>query len=162
MLMLSTGNPLPFLEPAAPPMPNPMTSTAQLQHCLPAGSYELSIDWRFYSAELVAWCATDYQDTFEMRLEQGDNSTVLLAFSVADLCPGGAQYKGLSPAGILFDQGGVYRTPWVQTTHTLLLGDDTSPDAPFELKLVISDTIDTDYDSAILIDRIVFTSSEAP
>jgi len=133
---------------------------ASFQNCLQAGEYQIAIDWRFYSEEFKEWCGSVFQDTMHIWAEMEDGSAVEVAeYDVDDLCPPeecawcGSFYQGLIQSDVIFDQGGVWNTPWLESTALVTV---PANDAVVTLHVELSDMGDSIYNSALLIDRIVF------
>ncbi|MBI5608827.1 MAG: hypothetical protein HY902_08085 [Deltaproteobacteria bacterium] len=133
------------------------TGEINQRFCIPEGKTKASFWWKYYSEEFKEYCGSTFQDAFTGRFEgmvagKAANITLVSA-KVDDLCDGGPQYKGLTPADVGFDQGGVYMTPWVQSTK------DISPFAgkgAVLLRFFASDVGDSIYDTAVLVDKVEF------
>lgn len=128
--------------------------------CIPEGVQKLTFYWKFFSEEFLEWCGSVYQDTFQATLESGSGQLKLVDVKVDDLCapsdcPGGcgAQYVGLIPADVSFDQGGVYNTQWQELTKSVT---SLAGGGPVTLRLFATDQGDSIYDTVILVDSITF------
>jgi hypothetical protein len=131
------------------------TGEVNQRFCIPQGKTLAHFWWKYYSEEFKEYCGTTFQDSFTARFEgtvagKGANITLISA-KVDDICYG-KQYT-LTQADVGFDQGGVYMTPWYQATK------DISPFAgngSVLLRFFASDTGDSIYDTAVLVDRVEF------
>ncbi len=126
--------------------------------CLPDDAATLELDWNFFSEEFIEWCASVYQDYFQVTITpEGGAETVLFYRKIDDLC------GDVSPAGIIFDQGpygddaGVYTTDWehLSVSVSAYAGQSVT------LRLEAGDVGDSIYDSAILLDGISITTTTA-
>lgn len=127
--------------------------------CIPAGATTMSFYWKFFSEEFTEWCGDIYQDTFQATLETDSGQLSLVDVRVDDLCDSsdcfgcGAKYVGLIASDVSFDQGGVYNTQWqLQQTNIAAVAGA----GPVTLRLFATDTGDSIYDTAILVDSITF------
>jgi len=69
-------------------------------------------------------------------------------------CTGcGAQYVGLIPSDVSFDQGGVYNTQWQEESVNV---SSFAGKLPVTLRLFTTDAGDSIYDTVILVDSIQF------
>ena len=141
------------------------TQTGEISQkfCIQPGNTKVSFWWKAYSEEFKEYCGSQYQDQFRARLESKAATKTLVDAKVDDLCEVGCkggssgncgkQYKGLTPADVSFDKGGVFMTPWV-----LAEGDVTpfAGNGSVNLRLFTTDVGDSIYDTAILIDKIDF------
>ncbi|MSP90400.1 MAG: hypothetical protein EXR79_01120 [Myxococcales bacterium] len=127
--------------------------------CIPAGKGKFSVWWKFYSEEFTEYCGSKFQDALVIKFEGKPGNKTVVDAKVDDLCAKsncsgcGGQYKGLTAADVSFDQGGVYMTPWVQSTA------DITPFAGngnVRLRLLATDVGDSVYDTAILVDKLEF------
>ncbi len=136
--------------------------------CIEPGKAEMCFYWKFYSEEFIEFCGSAYMDRFTAKLSSKQGQLTLTDVWIDPLCPWdcgngkvpctpgsaqckcGAQWKTLDPADVSFDQGGVYATPWQKDCKNI---------EPFagkraDLKFYVTDTGDSIYDSAILIDEV--------
>ncbi len=125
--------------------------------CIPSGKTKFSFWWKYYSEEFKEYCGSSYQDAFTARLDGVVNgksaSITVVNAKVDDLCDGGPQFKGLTPADVSFDKGGVFMTPWVMGSK------DISPFAgngSVLLNFYATDVGDSIYDTAVLFDKVEF------
>ncbi len=125
--------------------------------CIPSGKTKFSFWWKYYSEEFKEYCGSPYQDAFTARLDGVVNgkaaSITVVNAKVDDLCDGGAQFKGLTPADVSFDKGGVFMTPWVMGSK------DISPFAgngSVLLSFFATDVGDSIFDTAVLFDKVDF------
>lgn len=129
------------------------TGEISQRFCVPAGKTKFSFWWKYYSEEFKEYCNSQYQDAFTARLEGKVGNSTVVDVKVLDLCDGGKQFKGLTPADVGFDQGGVFMTPWVEGTKDI---------APFAgngntlLRFFTTDVGDSVFDTAVLIDKVEF------
>lgn len=138
------------------------TGGLEQKFCVQPGQKKMTFWWKFYSEEFKEYCGSQYQDSFRAELVAKAGKKTIINAKVDDLCDKGScgfssgcggQYKGLDPADVSFDQGGVYMTPWVKAEADV---------APFvgngnvTLKLFATDVGDSIYDTAILVDKIDF------
>lgn len=125
--------------------------------CLEAGATSLSFDWKYYSAGLLEWCGSGYQEPFEAALETGGGSVSLLDLGVGALCPPnqcsgcGSGYVGLEPADVELG-GGTYTTQWQHAV--VALPSPPAVPAVATIRFFLSDAGDTVYDTAVLLDGI--------
>ena len=118
--------------------------------CLPDKSnLTLSFDWNFLSEEFMEFVGSQYQDYFKVLLiDQNGTEHTLFSKSIDEMA---AEYElsSVSP-DIVFDQGGVYGTGWLN------LSLDLSAYAGQRVTLIFaaSDIGDSIYDTAILLDNI--------
>ncbi len=139
MLRLSTG------------LATNTSSSARTALCVPAGATKIRFKWRFFSEELMEYCASQFQDTFTMSLQFAAVPKTVFAVKVDDICNNVLYNKGLTPADVKFDQGGVYMTTWLETT--VAVPDLATATA---MTLAVSDVGDSIYDTVVLIDDIAF------
>jgi len=117
--------------------------------CLTASQTTLQLNWYFLSEEFLEYVGSIYQDYFQIILiDQSGNSHTLFYKAIDDIYN---EYTltYLSP-GIVFDQGDVYGTGWLN------LSLDISAYAGQSITLVFKsgDVGDSIYDTAILLDNI--------
>lgn len=138
------------------------TGGLEQKFCVQPGQKKMTFWWKFYSEEFKEYCGSSYQDSFRAELVAAAGKKTIVNAKVDDLCDKascgfssgcGSQYKGLDPADVSFDQGGVFMTPWVKAEADV---------APFvangnvTLKLFATDVGDSVYDTVILVDKIDF------
>lgn len=129
------------------------TGEISQRFCVPAGKSKFTFWWKYYSEEFKEYCSSPYQDAFTARLEGKVGNSTVVDVKVLDLCDGGKQFKGLTPADVGFDQGGVFMTPWVEGTKDI---------APFAgngntlLRFFTTDVGDSVFDTVVLIDKVEF------
>ncbi len=137
------------------------TQTGEIKQkfCIQPGKTKLTFWWKYYSEEFEEFCGSQYQDKFTARIESKVANKTMVDVTVDSLCKKGkcskcgTQFKGLTPADVSFDKGGVFMTPWVLTSA------DVTPFAgngSINLRLFTTDVGDSIYDTAILIDKIEF------
>ncbi|MSQ82492.1 MAG: hypothetical protein EXR77_06165 [Myxococcales bacterium] len=133
------------------------TGKVEQRFCIPSGKSKFSFWWKYYSEEFKEYCGSSYQDAFTARLDGSVNgkaaSITVVNAKVDDLCDGGPQFKGLTPADVSFDKGGVFMTPWVMGSK------DISPFAGngnVLLSFFTTDVGDSIYDTAVLFDKVEF------
>jgi len=134
--------------------------------CIPPSKNQFCFWWKYYSEEFKEWCGSGFQDTFIGSLKADIGQIEMVNVAVDDLCgyqdgscgscePGspsckcGKQYKGLTPADVSFDQGGVFNIQWQSSCA------DVSPLAgqgKVDLKFFTTDKGDSIYDTVILLD----------
>ena len=149
------------------------TQTGSLEQpfCVDQGASEMCFHWKFYSEEFLEWCGSAYMDRFTATLAGSINGAqktlTMVDVWIDPLCPYdcggknpcqagspsckcGQQWKGLAPADVSFDQGGVYMTLWQTHCHdiTAFSGKRVT------LKFFTTDKGDSIYDSAILVDDV--------
>jgi hypothetical protein len=66
-------------------------------------------------------------------------------------CQCGREYTGLTSSSLGFDQGGVYETVW---RRSILDVSDVAGRGPVTLRLVVEDSGDSLFDSAVLVDDL--------
>ena len=140
--------------------------------CMPEKADELIFDWNFYSEEFKEWCNRGYDDEFRVSIAEVTNGvagaeTVLFTTSVDTLCDGcpGTDWQTneacsnlpLIKATVSFDKGDVWYTSWNVSEAV-----DVSAWAGKSviLKFYTVDKGDEIYDTAILIDDIIITTTE--
>jgi hypothetical protein len=117
--------------------------------CLPplppgATALKLVYDWNFFSEEFLEYCASQYQDFFQVSF----GSNVLQSTKIDDLC--NDPNTTLVPTDVAFDQGGVYKTGWkTQTVDVTALAGTTDT-----LTFAAGDVGDSVYDTVILVDNV--------
>lgn len=118
--------------------------------CLPDNSnLNLSFKWNFLSEEFLEYVGSQYQDYFKVIvIDQNGVQNTLFSKSI-DQIHESYELTSVSPE-IVFDQGGVYGTGWLD------LSLDLSAFAGQHITLVFaaSDIGDSIYDTAILLDDI--------
>lgn len=133
------------------------TGKIEQRFCIPSGKSKFSFWWKFYSEEFKEYCGSSYQDAFTARLEGNVNgkaaSITVVNAKVDDLCDGGPQFKGLTPADVSFDQGGVFMTPWVAGNKDI---SPFSGNGSVLLSFFTTDVGDSIFDTAVLIDKVEF------
>ena len=132
-------------------------AAADLSFCLPAGSYSVSLFWRFYSEEFKEWCGSDYQDGFLVTLETDFELLNVVAVTIDQLCPAaeclgcGEQYGGLTQSDVAFDQGDVWNIAWRTGAKQFNLPAD---DTLVTLHLEAFSAVESLYFSLALADEI--------
>jgi len=129
------------------------TGEIKQKFCIPAGKSKFSFWWKYYSEEFEEYCGSQFQDQFRARFEHKLGTKTVVDVKIDDLCKNGKQFKGLTPADLGFDVGGVYMTPWVESTV------DITPFAGngnVTMQLFTTDAGDGAYDTAILMDKLEF------
>jgi hypothetical protein len=137
------------------------TGSIEQTFCIPADKTVLSFYWKFYSEEFKEWCDSEYQDSFQASLESKFGLLKPVDVWINGLCaPGdckkatcGAQYAGLNQSDVEFDVGGVWNTPW-QKAELNVAG--VAGKGPVKLRFNASDTGDSIYDTAVLLDAVKF------
>lgn len=133
--------------------------SATQRFCIPPNAKTLSFYWKYYSEEFVEFCGTAYQDAFLATLIDSKGTRhELVNLTVDDLCPEAkcATCQGLFPltkADVDFDKKDVYMTDWQKAEFDLapLLGGQATNAI---LKFFCTDTGDSIYDTAVLVDRV--------
>ena len=131
-------------------------ATLSFQVATPTWARSVEVTWYFLSREYPEWVGSDYNDGFELEVdgdawsgnaavdEDGDpvtvNSHLFAVFDPADL------------VGTGFDQDG--GTGWVTTRFPC------APDSSLELSFSVYDAADGVWDSAVLLDTVVFSEDE--
>jgi hypothetical protein len=137
--------------------------------CIPAAKDKLCYYWKFYSEEFTEWCGSSYMDRFTSTLQADTGKITMTDVWIDQLCPYdcggksacdpgspqckcGQQWKTLSNADVIFDQGGVWMTPWQKTCVdiTPLAGSGKKA----TLKFFATDTGDSIYDTVVLVDQV--------
>ena len=131
--------------------------------CVPGDITQFSFWWKFYSEEFTEFCGSAYQDAFEATMTgeiDGTPATLsLVSTNIDKLCPPsectgcGEMYETLVQSDVLFDQDGVWNTEWRKVTMDI---SQFSGQGPVSLRFFTSDTQDSIYDTAVLIDSLVF------
>lgn len=136
--------------------------SATQRFCIPSNAKTLSFYWKYYSEEFLEFCGTPYQDAFQATLTDSRGTRhELVSLKVDDLCPETKcdACKGLFPltkADVSFDKGDVYMTDWQKAEFDVsdLVSEGRATNAI--LKFFCTDTGDSIYDTAVLVDRIAF------
>jgi len=137
-------------------------SLANFQNCLPQGNYGVAVSWRLYSEEFIEYCGSSFQDEMTVKVIQGGDETIIVSNTIDTLCPPeeclecGANYVGLTPSDVGFDQGGAYNTPWVTSTATF----DTDDGELFTVELFLTDAGDSVFDTVLLVDHVQFVACD--
>jgi len=162
LLFLSSGDAIPGVDESdfALSSGTCKTSVVEFVTCLPAGTSTMTIVWRMYSEEFQQWCGGVHQDYVlaKLRFSNGEEMTVLER-SIDDLCPPescpgcGEHYQGLEMSTVYGGQDGMWHTPWVTTEVPVEVLEQSS----LTIHVEVGDDGDSIYDSAFVIDRIVFS-----
>jgi len=133
------------------------TGKIEQRFCIPAGKSKFSFYWKYYSEEFKEYCGSQFQDAFTARFDGkvggvAQKAEVVHA-KVDDLCDGGKLFKGLTPADVSFDQGGVFMTPWVESTADI---SKFAGSGNVLLSFFATDVGDSIFDTAILFDKAEF------
>lgn len=145
------------------------TQTGSLEQpfCVAPGMSKMCFFWKFYSEEFTEFCGSTYQDKFKATMVGKDGQKTVTDVWVDALCPHdcggknpcqpgsaeckcGMKWETLTPADVSFDKGGVFMTPWVQDCADIKAFEGKR----VNLKFFTSDTGDSIYDSAVLIDEV--------
>ena len=145
------------------------TQTGSLEQpfCVGPGKSKLCFFWKFYSEEFLEFCASTYQDKFKATLVGKAGQKTITDVWVDALCPYdcggkspcqpgdasckcGQKWETLTPSDVSFDKGGVHMTPWVESCTDI----GAFVNKPATLKFFTSDTGDSIYDTAVLIDKV--------
>lgn len=59
---------------------------ARLSHCLPVGTWSLSLDWRYYAEDFKEYCGSQFEDYFRVELVRGEEVEPLLSIDLPQLC----------------------------------------------------------------------------
>ena len=107
-----------------------------------------AIRWNFLSEEFLEFVGTEFQDFFRIVIEGPSGSDTVFEQSIDDI---NAQYPLtlVSPA-IVFDQGDVYGTGWLDVTLDLSAYQGDLVTVRFQA----SDKGDSIYDTVILLDQV--------
>ncbi len=143
------------------------TGSLEQSFCVGPGKSKLCYFWKFYSEEFLEFCASSYQDKFKATVVGKAGQKTVTDVWVDALCPHdcggkspcqpgdpnckcGMKWKTLTPSDVSFDKGGVHMTPWEKDCA------DISPfeSKPVKLKFFTTDTGDSIYDTAVLIDEV--------
>jgi hypothetical protein len=135
--------------------------------CVQPGASKICYYWKFYSEEFIEYCGSSYMDRFTVTLTGKQGKLTMTDVWIDPLCPYdcggkspcqpgspsckcGSQWKTLDPADIIFDQGGVYMTPWQKECK------DVTPFAGkrVDLKFFATDKGDSIFDTAVLVDEV--------
>jgi hypothetical protein len=145
------------------------TQTGSLEQpfCVSPGKSKMCFFWKFYSEEFLEFCMSTYQDKFKATLVGKAGQKTVTDVWVDALCPHdcggkspcqpgsadckcGMKWETLTPADVSFDKGGVYMTPWVEDCADIKAFEGKR----VNLKFFTTDTGDSIYDSAVLIDEV--------
>jgi len=131
--------------------------------CIPQDVTQVSFWWKFYSEEFIEFCGSQYQDAFEATISGtvggGEQVLTLVSTNVDKLCPPeectgcGEMYESLVQSSVSFDDGGVWNTEWREQIVDI---SQFSGQGPVTLRFFAGDTGDSIYDTAVLIDSLVF------
>ena len=113
-----------------------------------ASTSTMTLRWNFLSEEFLEFVGTEFQDFFRIVIEGPSGSATVFEKSIDDI---NAQYPLtlVSPA-IVFDQGDIYGTGWLDLTLDLSAYQGDLVTVRFQA----SDFGDSIYDTVILLDQI--------
>ncbi|MSQ82342.1 MAG: hypothetical protein EXR77_05395 [Myxococcales bacterium] len=137
--------------------------------CFEKAASELCFFWKFYSEEFIEWCGSQFMDTFTASLKSEAMTTTMVNVYIDSLCPYdcggksscepgspsckcGKDWKTLSQADLIFDQGGVWMTPWQKTC--IDVSNFASSGKKMDLTFFATDKGDSIYDTVILLDEV--------
>jgi len=138
--------------------------------CLAKTATQLKFDWNFSSEEFIEWCGTQFDDRFEVVLETSTGSTTLFQRSINGLC-----HAAIAPTALAFDRSGpgcvptpadvgfgtggndckVWSTGWSSQVIDISGIAATNGGKGVKLRFRAADVGDSDFDSAILLDKII-------
>jgi len=118
--------------------------------CFPSDATQLSIDWNMISEEWLEYVGSEFQDYIRITLETTSGTVTLLNLAIDDL-----EHDVYSTTTIYFDQGDCYLTGWRTSTFDISAYAGQS----VTLKIATHDIGDSIYDSAVLIDKIIISTS---
>ena len=137
--------------------------------CLAKTATKLKFDWNFSSEEFIEYCASGFDDRFEVALVTDTGSTTLFQRSINSMC-----LTAIAPTTLAFDQSGPGCTPspnvgygtggndckvwsggWISQEIDISGLAATNNGKGVKLRFRASDVGDSIYDSAIQLDRIV-------
>jgi hypothetical protein len=128
---------------------------------VPEKATTLRVHWNFLSEEFLEWIGTQFQDRFTVSvIPAGGSAKTLFERTIDDIAAeanctseGGSECSlVLVSPEIVFDQGDVYMTGW----RTLELNMKSYQGQLITLVFSASDVGDSIYDTAILLDGMVF------
>jgi len=135
------------------------TGAIEQTFCIPEGVSQFSFFWKYYSEEFREWCGSQYQDTFKVDLIASNGKEHhVVNLAVDDLCAPedcfgcGSEFVGLVPSDVQFDQGDNHMTDWQKAIFNV--SGFTSDQAT--LRIFCTDKGDSIYDTAVLVDSIIF------
>lgn len=114
------------------------------------GDSAMRLRWNFLSEEFLEWVGSEYQDFFRVTLRPASGGVVVLFEKTIDQIHAQYDLTRVSPE-IVFDQGDVYMTGWLDLTF------DLSPYRGQFVTIVFeaTDIGDSIYDTAVLLDAMV-------
>jgi hypothetical protein len=138
--------------------------------CLDPAAATLRFDWNFSSEELVEYCGTQFDDPFVVELvvnpgEAGEDVIELFRQDVDSVC------DDVNPTKLYFDQSApgcvagagndclVHSTGWREAILDISGIAATNGGEPVVLRLSNTDSADSIYDSAVLLDGIEVQSA---
>ncbi len=135
------------------------TGTIEQDFCIPAEVETARIYWKLFSEEFQEFCGSEYMDSFEAVLESEAGNVTLVDTWIDALCPAeacfgcGAQYVGMVESDVSFDQDDVWNIEWQTASKDVraLAGK-----GPVTLRFFTGDVGDSIYDTAVLVDSVVF------
>jgi len=137
--------------------------------CIPQDVTQLRFWWKFFSEEFTEFCGSLYQDAFEASIvgqtPSGLQEITLVSANIDKLCPAdqctanpecGTMYQSLVESDVVFDQtgpNGVWNTEWREEVIDV---SAFAGQGPVTLRFFTSDKGDSIFDTAVLVDSIVF------
>jgi len=115
---------------------------------VPASATTLSLDWNFLSEEFKEWVGNIFQDSLVILIEHDGQVHKLFEMTVDDIYYT-YELVFVSPE-IGFDQGDVWMTGWQTFSHDI----SAYAGEVVTLRIAAGDVGDSNWDTAILLDRI--------
>ncbi len=143
------------------------SASASFDLCLPTDVNLIELEWRLFSEEFDEHCELGDQDRVRVLVEglSDGRQVAVLDATIRDLCAPeacpdcGSQHVGLEPAGVAFDQGDVWRTPWSHLSQALRTLVKTN-EGRVRLHLLADDAGDGAFDTRLLVDDVRFIACD--
>ena len=120
--------------------------------CMPADVKTLSFDWHFLSAEFKTYCNSKFQDGFVVKLGTAAAPEAIFSRNIDALCGSVTLAQASIPQD--GDPDGAFSTGWLKATN--LDVSQFAGQSDLELTFSVTDVGDSVYDTAVLIDNVVF------
>lgn len=117
------------------------------QICLCNGTTHIGFDWNFLSEEWLEYVGSGFQDAFTVTLSSttSNDTATLFSANIDSLA------NNVVPVNNAFDQNDVYATGWQSYSGQI---PDPLNSKSVKLQFAVTDTGDSIFDSAVLLDNI--------
>ncbi len=136
-----------------------LPSEAARQVCLAPGKWAVLVRWKLYSEELKEWCGSNYQDEFVIEVEQPGGTKTIALVDIDSVCSpvectcAGEYFTELYQSQVIFDQGDVWNTAWVDMFGTFDVADEPGL---VTVRLALTAAGDSIFHTVVLVDRLRF------